>query len=112
MTQSVIDLVDCIENETDDDLIVYLAWHEQENDGMIKMKTIGKMMDTHVTLESLFSIVIWSCVDIVTEPDYYFLTRPDSLRVRVKTLPGMFKDPHIPNNLAIVTKAVLGYFDI
>lgn len=52
-------LVRFVVNELPDDVIVYFLHHTETTDlGKIKAKTVGKMIDSKLTLEGLFSIVL------------------------------------------------------
>lgn len=68
-----IGLVRSIATMTSPDTIVYFLHHtEVGDDGRIKAKTIGKLIDNHYTLEGLFAIVLLANVD---KSDYQFVTQ-------------------------------------
>ena len=70
--------------------------HEDMNEfGEIKPKTIGKMLDSTVTIEGLFTIVLRA---VKNSEGHMFQTQSDGNSV-VKTPMGMFKDPLIDNDL-------------
>lgn len=53
-------LIQFVVTQTPPDCIVYFLHHvEQTNDGSYKAKTIGKMLDEKLTVEGLFSIVLY-----------------------------------------------------
>lgn len=92
-----------------DNKIVYFMGHSDTNaNGNEKFKTIGKMLDEKVTLEGLFTIVLKT---VVTDGKYQFSTR-NSGQDTVKTPMGMFNDPLIDNDLAMVDKAIRQYYEI
>ena len=92
-----------------EDKRVYFIMHEEQNDfGNVRPKTIGKMIDEKVCLEGMFTIVL-RC--IVSNGKHVFRTQSDGLDV-AKTPIGMFDDLEIPNDLAMVDKAICDYYEI
>ncbi len=98
-----------VANTLPDDVRVYLLSHTQTNDqGDIKIKTIGKMLDEKITPEGLFTIVLRT---IVTDKDYLFSTRNNG-HDTVKTPIGLFDAERIPNDLAKVDEAIQEYYNL
>lgn len=97
-----------------DDLTVIFLTHSEEfydSDGAkrIKAKTIGKMIDNVLTLEGLFSVVLFSKVLKTKDGiDYVFETRNNGDNT-CKSPMGMFEEEYIPNNLASVIEALIEY---
>lgn len=92
-----------------EDKRVYFIMHEEQNDfGNVRPKTIGKMIDEKVCLEGMFTIC-FRC--IVSNGKHVFRTQSDGLDV-AKTPIGMFDDLEIPNDLAMVDKAICEYYEI
>jgi hypothetical protein len=92
-----------------EDKRVYFIMHEEQNDfGNVRPKTIGKMIDEKVCLEGMFTICL-RC--IVSNGKHVFRTQSDGLDV-AKTPIGMFDDLEIPNDLAMVDKAICEYYEI
>lgn len=92
-----------------EDKRVYFIMHEEQNDfGNVRPKTIGKMIDEKVCLEGMFTICL-RC--IVSNGKHVFRTQSDGLDV-AKTPIGMFDDLEIPNDLAMVDKAICDYYEI
>ena len=92
-----------------EDKRVYFIMHEEQNDfGNVRPKTIGKMIDEKVCLEGMFTICL-RC--IVSNGKHVFRTQSDGLDV-AKTPIGMFDDLEIPNDLAMVDKAICKYYEI
>lgn len=57
-------LFEVIEKETSPDTIVYLLQHAEKDDqGMIRAKTIGKMLDTQLVLEGMCETVLYADTD-------------------------------------------------
>lgn len=87
------------------DVRVYITSHTMVGeDGITKVKTPGKLLETY-SVEGMFSIVLKT---VVRDGVYYFATR-NSGSDTVKTPLGMFEDELIPNDLAIVDKAITDF---
>lgn len=109
MALSFRNLIHFIIRKTPDDVIVYLLHHtDTDANGKIKAKTIGRMLDEKLTVEGLFDIVLRTQVDA---DGHWFLTQSNG-QDTVKTPEGMFEDAKIPNDLAVVDKAVREYYGI
>ena len=87
---------------------IYLLWHAQNEDGRVKVKTIGKMIDEKITVEGMFSIVLRTRVQ---DGQYYFLTQNQG-NDTTKSPFGMFKEALINNDLAVVDSAICSYYDL
>lgn len=93
-----------------EDVIVYFLHHIQTDDltGRIKAKTIGKMLDEKLTVEGCFDIVMRT---EVTGDGYFFRTHTNG-NDPVKTPEDMFQEDLIPNDLAMVDRAIREYYEI
>lgn len=97
-----------------DDLMVYFLTHAEEaydTDGnrKVKAKTIGKMIDNVLTLEGLFSIVLFAKAKKTKEGiDYLFETQTNGENT-CKSPMDMFDNKEIPNDLQFVREAILNY---
>lgn len=92
-----------------DNTRVYILAHTQEDDnGRIKAKTIGKLLDEKITIEGLLTIVMRTAV---INGQYLFSTR-NSGSDTVKTPMDMFADEHIPNDLQIVDLAIQDFYSL
>lgn len=92
-----------------DDKIVYFMGHsDTDQNGNEKFKTIGKLLDEKITLEGMFTIVMKT---VVTDGKYQFSTRNNG-QDTVKTPMGMFSEPLIDNDLAMVDKTIREYYGI
>lgn len=108
LAKHFIDLIELIK-ELPDDVIVYLLHHSSKNDdGETKAKTIGKMIDDHITLEGLFEIVLMTKHD---DSGYHFLTR-GGIKDTVKTPIDMFDKEIIDNDLKMVNEKIREYYEI
>ncbi len=105
--QKMFNIVDCVKS-LPDDVIVYFLWHtEITNDGTTKAKTIGKMLDSTVTIEGKFSIVLRTSVE---DGKYTFLTQNNG-QDTVKSPMGMFEGP-IDNDLKLVDSTIREYYGL
>jgi len=97
--------------EAREDLIIFFTWHpEQTEEGVTQMKSVGKMITKYLTLEGLFTIILYS--EAVPTIDgrmaYRFFTNRTP-QLPAKSPFGMFEDISIPNDLAIVVDAIKAY---
>ncbi len=92
-----------------DDVIVYLLHHTELDDyGRLKAKTVGKMIDSKLTLEGLFEVVLMAFND---KGHYCFVTHNDG-RATTKSPMGMFDQDEVDNDLKIVDKTIREYFEM
>ena len=100
-------LVHFINHKLPDDVHVYFL-HDTETDsntGKTKAKTVGKMLDNYLTLEGCFNIVLQA---VAEGKEHYFITQSDGYNT-AKSPEDMF-DVKIPNDLAMVDKAIREYY--
>lgn len=97
------------------DLTIFFLTHSEESTDInghkrVKAKTVGKMIDNALTLEGLFSIVLFGKVrkddDGVLE--YGFETQNNGENT-CKSPMGMFEEAFIPNDLAYVLDCIDKY---
>ena len=99
-------LVQTAIQETSPDTIVYFLHHtETSEDGRMKAKTLGKMIDSQLTLEGLFSIVLLCQIE---GSDHYFITNSDGSNP-AKSPMDMF-EMKIPNDLKFVDDTIREYY--
>ena len=83
-------------NNLPSDVIVYLLCHTAtDENGVEKMKTIGKLVDEKITPEGLFTIVLKTAV---SDGQYAFVTQNNG-ECTVKSPEGMFSTYAINNDL-------------
>lgn len=76
-----------------------------------KIKTIGKMVDDKVTLEGLFTVVLYADVEHDSDGGdnkYFFKTQTDGVNT-AKSPQGMFENYRIPNNMQYVLDKIEEY---
>jgi len=98
-----------------DDLYVFFLTHSEESTDInghrkVKAKTVGKMIDNALTLEGLFSIVLFGKVrkDDDGKLHYGFETQNNGENT-CKSPMDMFEDEFIPNDLQYVRDAIHEY---
>ena len=107
MAVNFYNLIRYISTQTPPDVIVYFLHHsELGDDGVYKVKTYGKMLDSQLCVEGLFSIVLFAGVQ---GTEHYFLTQSDGSNT-AKSPMGMFKDVKIPNDLKMVDTTIREYY--
>jgi hypothetical protein len=89
-----------------EDLIVTFLSHCETTDaGIVKIKTIGKMLDEKITLEGMFTTVLRA---VIRDGNHVFTTKNSGMDV-VKAPMGMFKTDTVENDLQAVLDTVRGY---
>ena len=91
------------------DTIVYLLCHTAtDENGVEKMKTIGRMVDEKITPEGLFTIVLKTTV---SDGNYAFVTQNNG-KDTVKSPEGMFSTYAINNDLKYVDEKIRNYYEL
>ena len=94
--------------QTPKDCIIYFLHHsELADDGTLKAKTLGKMLDNQLVLEGLFTIVLYTKVDA---EGYWFITNSDGT-LSAKSPMDMFPK-RIPNDLKMVDATIREYYGL
>jgi hypothetical protein len=101
-------LVQQVVNLPPEKVVYFLGHTEVDAFGNTKFKTIGKMLDEKITVEGMFTIVLRTRV---ADGHFYFSTVNDGTDT-VKTPMGMFAEPYIDNDLAIVDAAIRDYYGL
>ena len=97
-----------------EDLKVFVTNHDEviteEFKPLRKMKTIGKLVDNSLTMEGLFTVVLFTDIRVNAkdEKEYGFITNSDGTTT-AKSPEGMFEE-FIPNDLGEVAKAIDEYY--
>ena len=107
-----------VSKELRDDLLVCYLTHPQESTNDLtgeveyKAKTIGKLVDNYITLDGMFSIVLYTDVVKTKEGiNYYFVTQNEG-NTTAKTPIKMFEDVRIPNDLNYVNEKINEYYTV
>jgi hypothetical protein len=100
-------LIHFINQKLPDDVIVYFLHHTETdtNTGLVKAKTVGKMLDNQLTVEGCFNIVLLTGIE---NGEHFFITQSDGY-TSAKSPEEMF-DLKIPNDLKFVDTAIREYY--
>lgn len=99
----------CMSGSLSGDVRVYILGHSDTgDDGRIRTKTIGKMLNEKITVEGMFTIVM-RC--IARDGEYLFTTKTNGFDP-VKTPIGLFESDLIPNDLAEVDRKICEFYKI
>lgn len=109
MALNFYNLVQFVIYGTPPDVLVYFLHHTETdgNTGKVKAKTLGKMLDSQLTVEGLFSIVLLCVVD---DKKHIFLTQSDG-KTTAKSPMEMFP-AEIDNDLKAVDSAIREYYEL
>lgn len=101
-------MLDCV-REAPKNVIVYFLHHtETDENGKIKAKTLGKMLDNQLTIEGMFSVVLLCQIE---EKEHYFITNSDGTNP-AKTPMEMFENAKIDNDLKMVDQVIREYWNL
>lgn len=101
-------LINYVVTQLPPDVIVYFLHHtEVAEDGRLKAKTLGKMLDNQLTVEGLFSIVLLCQVE---GSEHFFVTNSDGSNP-AKSPMEMF-EPKIDNDLKMVDTTIREYYEM
>ena len=102
-------LIEWVKNKLEDNKIVYFIMHENvEENGDIKPKTIGKLLDDKVCIEGMFTIALRCMCD---NSKHYFKTQSNGSDV-CKSPMGMFEELEIDNDLKMVDDTIRKYYEL
>lgn len=119
MADHVYRIIDSALNLRSDLLIFFLSHSDlDEKSGTYKFKTIGKLLDEKITLEGLYTIVLYAIntikgVGSKQEVEYKFatnMTAENGIIIPAKSPRGMFDKILIQNDLGYVRKQVEQYY--
>ena len=109
MAKNYEEMLRYIQEETTPDTIVYIMQHiETDENGKVKAKTLGKMLDQQLTIEGLFTIVLLCKAD---RNKHCFVTQSDGTNP-CKSPMGMFDEIEIDNDLKLVDDAIREYYGL
>ena len=108
MGNNFFNLINGIKN-IDGGKTVYLIMHEDTDDeGNVKPKTIGKLLDDKVNIQGMFTICIRSMYD---NGNYIFRLKTNGQDC-VKTPIGLFEEEQIENDLKYVDQKIREYYEL
>lgn len=97
-----------------DDLYVVVSTHSENTGDRVnpynKMKTLGKMLDSVITLEGLFTYVLFTTIQREDDgkSSYKFITNSDGT-CTAKSPMGLFEETYIDNDLDAVIRRIKEY---
>jgi len=100
------DILVAASNLSDDKHVYLLSHTATDENGKIKIKTIGKMLDEKITLEGMVTIVLRT---LVQDGRYLFATRNNGSDT-TKSPMGLFESDSIDNDLADVDRLITEYY--
>jgi len=91
--------------------IVFLFHQEKGEDGALKIKTAGKLLDNAIFLDGLFTFIFYAVLqrDIKGNNEYRFQTNSEGTST-CKSPIGCFEDQYIPNDLGYVMDKITEYY--
>lgn len=88
---------------------VYLIMHEDTDDeGNVKPKTIGKLLDDKVNIQGMFTI----CIRSIYDSGKYLFRLKTNGQDCVKTPIGLFEEDQMENDLKLVDEKIREYYDL
>ena len=108
VAKNFYDMVQAVDKCSDDTIVYFMMHTERSDDGAkVKAKTAGKMIDSQLTLESLFTIVL-NCV--TDGKSHKFITQSDGVTT-AKSPMDMFP-LEMDNDLKAVDTAIREYYGL
>lgn len=115
LAKNAYDLIDTGINLREDINFIILTHSDSKEtayETVYKIKTIGKMLDDKVTLEGLFTVILYGKQEYDDKNKKViknFVTNFDG-QYPAKSPVGMFKDTYIPNDMGMVVKEIKSYY--
>lgn len=108
IARNIWDILNAASNAAENKRVYILSHTEQNDAGLTKIKTIGKLLDEKITLEGMVTICLKT---VVTNGVYEFSTQ-NSGSDTVKSPLGLFESERIDNDLAAVDAAIVEYYGL
>ena len=105
MAVNVVNIIELITKKGTDQRFYILAHSEQNDEGLLKLKTTGKMVSDKFVPEGLTNQVVETAV---IDGEFVFKVRTDG--TGIKTPLGMFEADTIPNDLKELDKAIVSFY--
>lgn len=115
IAKNAFDVIDKARNLRDDVKVFFLTHSEEQQKDMAtvyKIKTIGRLLDEKITLEGLFTVLLFAKIDISEDDQvlYRFVTNRDG-EYPAKSPVDMFDNLYIPNDLGYVAQKIDEYYN-
>lgn len=109
MAKNFEEMLRFIQEDTSPDTIVYVLQHiDEDENGNVKAKTLGKMLDQQLDIHGLFTICLMSVAD---DKGHHFVTQSDGTNP-CKSPMGMFEDGEVDNDLKMVDDTIREYYGL
>ena len=105
MAVNVVNIIELITKKETDQRFYILAHSEQNDEGLLKLKTTGKMVSDKFVPEGLTNQVIETAV---IDGEFVFKVKTDG--TGIKTPLGMFEADTIPNDLKELDEAIVNFY--
>ena len=105
MAVNVVNIIELITKKDTDQRFYILAHSEQNDEGLLKLKTTGKMVSDKFVPEGLTNQVVETAV---IDGEFVFKVRTDG--TGIKTPLGMFEPDTIPNDLKELDRAIVNFY--
>ena len=102
------DILNCASSLPDNKRVYFLSHSQADENGNVKIKTIGKLLDEKITIEGMVSIVLRTSL---VNGNYLFST-VNSGHDTTKAPIGLFENELIENDLAFVDAAICNYYEL
>ena len=106
----VFQLVETMKNLPKDKICFIMSHMDDTDDGSMKMKTVGKLIDNQVNIPGWVIVTLGAYKNV--EDKYVFVTNSKPGFELCKTPLGMFEDLEIDNDLKIVINAIKDYWNL
>jgi hypothetical protein len=106
MQSDYFKVLKCAKELPENKIVFFLSHIDTKDDGRVKVKTIGKMLDEKITVEGLFTVVLRT---YTSDGRYYFITQ-NSGNDTVKSPMDMFPSAVIDNDLKYVADVARNYW--
>lgn len=107
-------IVDKLRKLPDNVYVFFLFHQEKGEDGKLKIKTSGKLIDSAIYLDGLFTTILYArpvLEDFKTgKMKYQFMTQTDG-ESTCKSPVGMFDSKYIPNDCGYVKEQIYKYYN-
>ena len=114
MAQDMVNLIQEAKKLREDLNIFYFSHLEEvEDSGEVvnyKLKTAGKMIDSQIKMEGLFTVVLYALTESKGDKTEYFFATNRYKKYPAKSPIDMFTDLKIDNNLQIVVDKINEYY--
>jgi|SRR5580765_5195083 len=108
LARNLFDIMQACVNLPENKRVYLLSHSEVDEDGRIRAKTLGKMINNVLTLEALVTIVLRT---EVVNGNYQFRTQNNG-HDTVKSPEGLFSGESVDNDLSAVDAAIKAYYQI